>query len=108
MDSPHSFSVNSASVSARLSVEADFDPQLPARVLGRFAEQGRLPAAFSARQSGSQTLHMELEFACEPDAARLLSRRLAGVPSVRTVELTLRHRCPPRASADVPAAVPAT
>ncbi|MBL6751301.1 MAG: hypothetical protein ISP90_12300 [Nevskia sp.] len=112
MDSPHSFSVNNAShatsVSARLSVEADFDPQLPARVLGRFAEQGRLPASFSARQCAGNTLFVELEFACEPDAARLLSRRLAGVPSVRTVELTLRHRCPPRTAAAAPAALAAT
>lgn len=92
MDSPHRFKFSPAAVSARLSLEADFDPQLPARVLGRFAEQGRLPAVFSARHCDDATLRLELEFHCEPDAARLLSRRLAGVPSVRAVELSLHHR----------------
>ncbi len=92
MDSPHRLTVDFTAVSARLSLEADFDPQLPARVLGRFAEQGRLPASFCARHLDADTLHLELEFDCAPDTARLLSRRLAAVPSVRAVELTLRHR----------------
>jgi hypothetical protein len=107
MDSPHRFSVDTTSVLARLCLEADFDPQLPARVLGRFAEQGRLPAHFSARPGAGESLHVELEFVCAPEAARLLSRRLAGVPSVRAVELTLRHQRVPQAGTAAMAAAPA-
>lgn len=91
MDSPHSFSLHSlAPSSARLVLEADFDPQLPARVLGRFAELGRLPTSFLARNLDDESLRLEVEFPSEPDAARQLSRRLLNVPSVRSVELSFR------------------
>jgi hypothetical protein len=90
MDSSHSVFANVVP-SVRLVLEADFDPQLPSRVLGRFAELGRLPKSFVARNFDDATLRLELEFACEPDAARLLSRRLLNVPSVRSVDLSF-HR----------------
>jgi hypothetical protein len=92
MDSSHSFFLHSlAPSSARLVLEADFDPQLPARVLGRFAELGRLPTSFLARNFDDESLRLEVEFASEPDAARQLSRRLLNVPSVRSVALSF-HR----------------
>lgn len=91
MDSLHNFFANSVVPSARLVVEADFDPQLPSRVLGRFAELGRLPASFTARNLDDETVRVEVEFAAEPEAARLLSRRLLNVPSVRSVELSFRR-----------------
>lgn len=92
MDSSHSFFLPSlAPSSARLVLEADFDPQLPARVLGRFAELGRLPTSFLARNLDDESLRLEVEFASEPDAARQLSRRLLNVPSVRSVELSFRR-----------------
>ena len=78
-------------LSARLVLDADFDPQLPARVLGRFAELGRLPSSFLARNFDDESLRLEVEFASEPDAARQLSRRLLNVPSVRSVALSF-HR----------------
>lgn len=91
MDSLHTLFANSLVPSARLVLEADFDPQLPARVLGRFAEQGRLPTSFVAQSVDDQSLRVEVEFSAEPDAARLLSRRLLNVPSVRSVELSFRR-----------------
>lgn len=91
MDSLHTLFANTLVPSARLVVEADFDPQLPARVLGRFAELGRLPASFVSRNVEDETLRLEVDFAAEPDAARLLSRRLLNVPSVRSVELSFRR-----------------
>ena len=91
MDSPHNLFPFSAPLSARLVLQADFDPQLPARVLGRFAEQGRLPTRFLASNADDESLRLEVEFAAEPDAARQLSRRLLSVPSVRSVELSF-HR----------------
>ena len=90
MDSPHSFFANVVP-SARLVLEADFDPQLPSRVLGRFAELGRLPSRFVACNLDDESLRLELEFAAEPDAARQLSRRLLNVPSVRSAELSFRQ-----------------
>jgi hypothetical protein len=95
MDSPHRFFSNTTASSARLVVEAEFDPQLPARVLGRFAEQGQLPSSFLARNRDDTSLLIELEFAAEAETARLLSRRLQNIPSVRSVELSLlRMRLP--------------
>ena len=91
MDSSHSFFTPNLVPSARLVLEADFDPQLPSRVLGRFAELGRLPTSFTAQNFDDATLRVELEFAAEPDAARQLSRRLLNVPSVRSVELSFRR-----------------
>jgi hypothetical protein len=94
MDQLHRFFASSTAASARLVVEAEFDPQLPARVLGRFAEQGQLPASFLATSSG-ESLRLELEFAAEAETARLLSRRLQNLPSVLSVDLTLlRTRLP--------------
>ena len=90
MDLPHSFFANVVP-SARLVLEADFDPQLPSRVLGRFAELGRLPSRFVACNLDDESLRLEVEFASEPDAARQLSRRLLNVPSVRSVALSF-HR----------------
>ena len=90
MDLPHSFFANVVP-SARLVLEADFDPQLPSRVLGRFAEMGRLPTRFVACNLDDESLRLELEFAAEPDAARQLSRRLLNVPSVRSAELSFRQ-----------------
>ena len=90
MDSSHTLFAE-VTPSARLVVEADFDPQLPTRVLGRFAELGRLPASFVARNRDEQSVRVEVEFAAEPEAARLLSRRLLNLPSVRSVELSF-HR----------------
>jgi hypothetical protein len=91
MDSLHTLFANTLVPSARLVLEADFDPQLPARVLGRFAEQGRLPTSFVARSVDDELVRVEVEFSAEPDAARLLSRRLLNVPSVRSVELSFRR-----------------
>jgi hypothetical protein len=99
MDTLHSLFTNALVPSARLVVEADFDPQLPARVLGRFAEQGRLPSSFLARSIDDELLRLEVEFAAEPEAARLLSRRLLNVPSVRSVELSFRRARIARAAA---------
>jgi hypothetical protein len=116
MDLPHAFFPNSSferpvrtpghpwpdsslQLSARLVLEADFDPQLPSRVLGRFAELGRLPASFTARNLDDESLRVEVEFAAEPDAARQLSRRLLNVPSVRSVELSFRRARMARAAA---------
>jgi len=90
MDLSHSFFANVVP-SARLVLEADFDPQLPSRVLGRFAEMGRLPTRFVACNLDDESLRLELEFAAEPDAARQLSRRLLNVPSVRSAELSFRQ-----------------
>ena len=91
MDSLHTLFANSLAPSARLVLEADFDPQLPARVLGRFAELGRLPSSFVSRNLDDESLRLEVEFSAEPDAARQLSRRLLNVPSVRSVELSFRR-----------------
>ncbi|HZR33864.1 MAG TPA: hypothetical protein VFA75_00710 [Nevskia sp.] len=99
MDSPHSFFAANLVPSARLVVEADFDPQLPSRVLGRFAEAGRLPTRFVAHNVDDERLRVEVEFAAEPDAARHLSRRLLNVPSVRSVELSFRRARIGRAAA---------
>ena len=82
---------------ARLVVLGDFDPQLPARVLGRFAEQGQLPSSFLATSSG-ESLRLELEFAAEAETARLLSRRLQNLPSVQSIDLTLLRTRLPRAA----------
>jgi hypothetical protein len=89
MDTLHRFFASTTASSARLVVEADFDPQLPARVLGRFAEQGQLPSSFLALNHEDAGLRIELEFAAEAETARLLSRRLQSIPSVRSVELSL-------------------
>lgn len=91
MDSLHHSFPFSAALSARLVLQADFDPLLPARVLGRFAEQGRLPTRFLASTLDDESLRLEVEFAADADSARQLSRRLLNVPSVRTVELSF-HR----------------
>ncbi|MBV8063553.1 MAG: hypothetical protein JOY51_08155 [Nevskia sp.] len=99
MDSSHTFFATNLVPSARLVLEADFDPQLPSRVLGRFAELGRLPSSFTARNLDDESLRVEVEFAAEPDAARLLSRRLLNVPSVRSVELSFRRARIGRAAA---------
>ena len=99
MDSLHALFANSLVPSARLVVEADFDPQLPTRVLGRFAELGRLPTSFVSRNLDDQAVRVEVEFSAEPDAARLLSRRLLNVPSVRSVELSFRRARSVRAAA---------
>jgi hypothetical protein len=99
MDSSHSLFSTNLVPSARLVLEADFDPQLPTRVLGRFAELGRLPTSFTAHNLDDETVRVEVEFAAEPDAARLLSRRLLNLPSVRTVELSFRRARIARAAA---------
>jgi hypothetical protein len=99
MDSPHSPFSSNLVPSARLVLEADFDPQLPSRVLGRFAEVGRLPTRFTAHNLDDERVRVELEFAAEPEAARLLSRRLLNVPSVRSVELSFRRARIGRAAA---------
>jgi hypothetical protein len=99
MDSLHTSFATNLVPSARLVVEADFDPQLPTRVLGRFAELGRLPTSFTAHNLGDETVRVEVEFTAEPDAARLLSRRLLNVPSVRSVELSFRRARIGRAAA---------
>jgi hypothetical protein len=91
MDLSHALSANTLVNSARLVLQADFDPQLPSRVLGRFAELGRLPTHFLASNLDDAALRLEVEFAAEPEAARLLSRRLLSVPSVRSVELSFRR-----------------
>jgi hypothetical protein len=90
MVTPHSVFTNLVS-SVRLVLEADFDPQLPSRVLGRFAELGPLPGSFVARNLHDESLRLELEFTSEPDAARQLSRRLLNMPSVRSVDLSFRR-----------------
>ena len=98
MDQLHRFFADTTFPTARLVVEADFDPQLPARVLGRFAEQGRLPSSFIALNRDETGLRMELEFAAEAETARLLSRRLQNLPSVRSLELTLMRTRLPQAA----------
>jgi hypothetical protein len=91
MDSLHRFFADNTAPSARLVVEAEFDPQLPARVLGRFAEQGQLPSSFVTLNREDASLRIELEFTAQAETARLLSRRLQNLPSVLSVELTLRR-----------------
>lgn len=77
---------------ARLVVEADLDPQFPARVLQRFSERNVLPTRFHALALDEATgLRVELEFDGSADAARLLAKRLLNLPSARSVELSFRR-----------------
>jgi len=77
---------------ARLIVEADFDPQLPSRVLGRLAACNDLPDLFVARCRRPDSLSIELEFQGDADAAGRLARQLQNVPSVRSVNWTITRR----------------
>lgn len=78
--------------SARLVLEADFDPQFPARVLQRFSERNTLPASFRAVTLGaSEAIRVEVEFDAVAEAARQLSKRLMNLPSARSVELSFRR-----------------
>jgi hypothetical protein len=60
------------------TVEAEADPQLPARVLGLFTQRGLLPAWFSARCTAPETLRIVVEI------------RGLDIPSV----LHVSQRCP--------------
>ena len=91
MDFPFNNAFPVPGLTARLVIEADFDPQFPVRVLHRFSELGRLPERFVASASETAGLRVEVEFAGSADAARLLSRRLLNLPSTRSVELTFRR-----------------
>jgi hypothetical protein len=89
MDFP--FSADSAQT-ARLVVEADFDPQFPSRVLQRFSERNTLPLRFQVVTIGeAESLRIEVEFAGSIEAARLLTRRLLNLPSARSVDLSVRR-----------------
>ncbi|GAC1622722.1 MAG: hypothetical protein NVS9B10_07000 [Nevskia sp.] len=82
----------STAQTARLVVEADFDPQFPARVLQRFSELNTLPLSFHAVTVGAaEALRIELEFEASVDAARRLSKRLLNLPSARSVDLSFRR-----------------
>lgn len=85
------FPFTSLNQTARLVLEADFDPQLPTRVLHRFAERGALPLRFTATASEAAGVRVEVEFESTVDAARLLSRRLLNLPSTRSVDLSFRR-----------------
>ena len=82
-------------VTAHLRIDADRDPQVASRVLGRFAERGELPEHFSARLESVDVLRIELEFGASTQCARHLARRLQNLPSVRSVALTFRHNALP-------------
>lgn len=75
---------------ARLVIEADVDPQLPGRVLDRFADRGLLPRRFAV-ESRDEGLSLTLEFVGDPDWARYLSRKLLNVATVRSVDLSFRR-----------------
>ena len=77
---------------ARLTIAADLDPQLPGRVLDRFAERGELPLRFSSQVDASEALRIEVEFDAATACARLLARRLQNLPTVRSVALTFHHK----------------
>jgi len=77
---------------ARLAVEADFDPQLPLRVLHRFTEIGALPNRFvTEATSPDRPLRIEVEFTTAVEPARLLARRLLTLPSTLRVDLSFRR-----------------
>lgn len=74
----------------RLVVDAEFDPQLPARVLGRFSVTGQLPERFIAERVGPDRLRLTVDFrAGDPEQARLLAARLEAIPSVGELRLSL-------------------
>lgn len=83
---------------ARLIVEADFEPQLPSRVLGRQAACKDLPALFVARCRRPDSLGIELEIQeiqeirGDAEAAGRLASQLRNVPSVRSVNGTITRR----------------
>lgn len=75
----------------RLSLEADFDPQLPGRVLDRFAALGTLPQRFAAYAQTQELVRIEVEWiAHEADTPRRLAQRLMSIPTVRGVDLVFR------------------
>jgi len=85
------FPFSNAHLTARLVVEADFDPQFPSRVLHRFAERGTLPLRFLVTASEDDGVRVDVEFAGTLEAARLLSRRVLNLPSARSVDLSFRR-----------------
>jgi hypothetical protein len=78
------------------TVDAEADPQLPARILGLFTQRGLLPDWFSARSARGATLRIVVEIAGLDDATcALLARKLLNLPTVLDVAL---RRVGPRAA----------
>lgn len=80
---------------ARLVIDADFDPQLPSRVLAKFAERGRLPLHFTLDRVDAERVQLVAEFDGDPQWARYLSRKLLGSACVRSVQLSFRRAARP-------------
>jgi hypothetical protein len=90
MDHLHAAASSLTPPVARLVVDADFDPQLPGRVLDKFADRGLLPSHFSA-QLADGGLQLVVEFSGDPDWARYLSRKLLNGATVRSIDLSFRR-----------------
>jgi len=74
---------------SQLVVTADFDPQLPSRVLGRSATANQLPERFELTRIGEDTCgSRSASSASTAEQARRLALKLQTMPSVREVELT--------------------
>jgi hypothetical protein len=76
-----------------LTIEAEHHPQTPARILEHVTRHNLLPPWFSLRRLTGQRVRIVLELdAFEPDSVELMTRRIAGIPSVISVSRTLMKR----------------
>jgi hypothetical protein len=69
----------------RWVLQAETDPQLPARILGIFTVRNELPQYFCARQIARDCVEIEIRAATgvgNDERARYLAARLLGIPSV--------------------------
>jgi hypothetical protein len=76
-----------------LCVEADLDPLLPGRLLGRLTVAGRMPEAFSFAVDATEMLRIEVMLPQGPlAAARRLAIQIGAVATVRRVVLRSGER----------------
>ena len=72
------------------TIEAEFDPQTPARVLGLISQTNKLPASFSSQVMAPDLIRIVMELKDYPDGDfERLGKRIANIPSVLGVSRTI-------------------
>jgi hypothetical protein len=72
-----------------LTVEAEADPQVPARILDLFTVRNQLPDWFSVRKHGTDAIRVTIELCgAEDEETELLARKILKIPTVLDVTRT--------------------
>jgi len=74
-----------------LAIEAEYDPQAPARVLGLITRHNALPLWFSTRVISPDSIRIEMELSeSDGEVSERIARLIADIPSVISVSRRLR------------------